>query len=399
MAGLAPASNVNPIQSGTTFSNSATPALAGSAATTAAAAAGGPAAWIPIAIAALSSMNQGENVAGVTPEQQQAAIDAINKYYGQAMNQYTAPYDIGTATSTPAMKAQESKAAGTNDALYGYATEVLGLDADSANAWVRKNASRKLGDIGGKKDVSFKDYIRTSGANYGLKVGNKGGIKGIARPASVTGQRAPLDSAQQVLAGEVFGAAAGLPTKFSEDAQAGLDYKNQIRGLLASQYDPEAGLDAAYNADFAKIMDAQKAALRGAFSELTNSGFASSSLAGETLANRLKGATDSLYTNLQGNQANLRSQNIRDMLASATYLGGPQTYGQYMSGSLTAPSEYGGTDDPFSINQITGKQAGGAAIKQAQGNALAGANLTPTIGGGDERNIAAKFYDPLGMFT
>lgn len=312
----------------------------------------------------------GQNVSGITYEDILNAANAVNKGYDAAQNRLEAPYNVSGTTSKPGMTKREAKQSSKGPGLNLYAQTVLGMSPADAQAWTKKQLQkgRKLKDIGKNKDVSFKDFIE-GGNVEGLEVTSKGGIRGIATPPTYTGRRDPLEEAQIGLSNEIFGAASGLPGMYGEEARAGLNFRNQVRDLLSSQYG--TNIDDVLNADVQKIKDISRDLTQQSLGELQDAGFTSSSLTGRKLEKDVGRTQSKLFTDLQGKLAELRGQEVRNVLGAAQVLGGPETFGGFMQGSLQAPSAYGGISDPQSLEAILGQQRASSSLEANRANKLA----------------------------
>lgn len=350
----------------------------------------------------LGSLAGGQNVSGINYQDIQKAANAIKNGYGQASKEFQGPYGIGGTQSTPGAKAKEVKQAMKPSALNAYAQEVLGMNPTEAEQWTKKQigSDRALKDVGQNKDTSFLDFIRGGNVD-GLQVSSTGNVKGIPVQPGVTGRRDPLEDMQTDLSTQIFNSASGLPGAYGQDASQGLDFRNQIRQILGSQYGINSGLDDVLNADVQNIMDISKNNMQRTMGEMMDSGFASSSLMRDALENNVYSPQRKLYTQLQGNLAGLRNQNVQNILGAANTLGGPSTFGQYMGGSLQAPSQYGGISDPQSLEAILNKQKGAANIQMGKANQLGGIYTTPYYGE-EEKGVGAtakKIFDPFGVFV
>lgn len=325
--------------------------------------------WLlPLSIGA--SLFGGENVSGLTQSDINRAEAAVNNSYNAAQDALTSPYNISGTVSTPAKSAKEVKQENKAPALNLYAQTVLGKSPAEAEKWTKKqlNNDKTLNQVGKKQDISFKEFIRQGNAP-GLEVSSTGKIKGIASDPGATGRRDPLEEAQIGLSQEVFGAAGGLPGLYGEDARAGLNFRNQIRQALSDQY-LGGDLQDVLNADLAQIQDFTKDATQNAFGSLMDSGFLSSNLAGEAFDRSVGSGQRKMSRDLLGKMAELRSNEVRNILGAAQTLGGPSTFGGYISGGLQAPGAYGGISDAQALDAITGQQRTGASLEAQRGNTL-----------------------------
>lgn len=342
-------------------------------------------------IGALGSIFGGGS-SGLTEEERTAALGELDRYYKQAYGEYNKPINVGTSTYSPGSTKQQNLASALKPQMFSY-FKSLGLSDAEAQRRTKKQSAKvtkggfnidKLGTKAGGKKGGFSTYLQGqdltgTGLDYDP---NTGTFSSKATDPSLIGGRQESDVMQAKMTEDIFKSAEGLPEKFRKQADEGLDFQSQIRQNLASQFGANANDMQNYlNADVQKIMDISKGNMQRSYGELMDSGFASSSLARQSLENNVYSPERRLYGELQGNLAGLRQGQIGSMLGASQALGGPDSFGQYMGGSFTAPGSYGGVSDEFGIGAIMGRQGQMSELKRQQGNARAGIQAQPTGGG------------------
>lgn len=301
------------------------------------------------------------------------AVTDINKSFNQAQDELDAPMNVygasrGTSGGTRMESAEDALAVFYQNK--GFSPEEAAAKAAQKAKQVA-SSGKKLKDIKG-----FKKFLKKEGSDYGFKV--KGGkIKYNAGDFEAGGPRDVLTDDQVSFSDEMLDASRGLLPAFTQDAQSGLDFKQRIRDILGSQALDE-GMDSLVEADMEDLQDASKNINRQVFGELQDTGFLSSSIAGRAFGDASTKGLRSNLLQMQKNRNNLRSQNIRDMLSSATALSGPSTIGQFQSGGYVNPNQYGGVSDAQAANLAQNEAKMRADIEQNRGGQLADARLTPS---------------------
>lgn len=314
----------------------------------------------------------GEQVADVDVDQARRDID---KGYDDAQGELDETMTtLGTGRGMSAPGRHESAETALVDyyTKRGFPPEEAAAKATSKMTEI-KSGKGKLRDIGGGK---FKKFLKRQGSDYGFKV--KGGKIGYDEgDFEIEGQRDPLADEQVGLTQDVLETSRGLVPEFGQDAQAGLDYKQRVRELLGQQT-VDAGMDGLLAADMEDLQSASQDINRQTFSELQDTGFLSSSIAPKAFADASTKGLRSNLLQMQKNKAGLRSQNIRDILATEQQLGGPSSLGEFQSGSIVSPTQYGGATDVQGA-EIGQREAGMRAdLEKGRAEAKSRASLTPT---------------------
>jgi hypothetical protein len=294
-----------------------------------------------------------EVVPGKTKEDIEFASDRVDDIYDVAGDKLDDPMNVYRSTrglSGPSKSESAESALAEYYASKGFSPEEAAAKAAQKAAQVAGNDKKKLGDIKG-----FKKFLRQQGSDYGFSV-KDGRIKYDEGDFVSGGERDVLTDPQVGFTEDILEASSGLLPEFTQDAQSGLDYRRRVRDILGGQA-LDSGMDDLLAADIDQLQDISKDINRSTFSELQDTGFLSSSIAPKAFADATTKGLRSNLLQMQKNRAGLRSQNIRDILASESQLGGPSTIGQFQSGAFVSPTQYGG---------VTDYQAGSLAQKEAE---------------------------------
>lgn len=323
-------------------------------------------------LGALGSIFGGENKPGLTEADIAAAAAQANQGYNRAYNEYNRPTNIGGTSTSMGATASERKRQAAIDFFVQQGMSVQ--DARAKADKIAKPGGKKFNQIKG-----LKNYIEDNGAQYGLKINGKGKIKGTPASFNFESPTDPLQSMGPMLSAESFASAYGLPSAFAEETRQGLDFRKEMRDILSAQL-ANADVEFDPTADIENIMTAQNDYLRGALSQLADTGFASSSLTGNILGRGLNDSSNSLYTNLLNRSQEFKlnkSQNIGNLLNVANSLYGPNTFGEYIGGSFVDPSEYGGFTSPQAYAASQQERSGRAGVRQNQAQTVASINTQP----------------------
>lgn len=306
-----------------------------------------------------------------TPEMAQQLINQFNRYQGQ----------FNAASRTPTVGA-----GGVSTSLGGklsdreikereYTKYLMSKGYDQANASRIASTTKNIG-----QDKGFRKWVNKSGEATGVfGKGGKVRAKTEYQPAgfNVSDISEANRNAMQGLTAQALGAASGLPQMFGMDLARALQTKQQLGGLaqnyLAQTLTPsglsdteQAQIDALKNKYLQDFGDLYNDTMRQTAGGLQSSGFASSSLANETLQ---RGAYDpqsrfltdamaklaGLESDLVNQRFGRQSQNMTNLLNTFNTLGANQGINSVL-GAITNPATAGLFTDPQSAQLQTQMQ-------------------------------------------
>lgn len=313
-----------------------------------------------------------------TPEMQQQAINQFQNYLGNQEDVYGTPY-AGPGGVTVSQAREIGPKEQKVEVYTDYLVNEKGLDRETARAQANEVVSRNRKNF--NDDKGFLKYIR-QGNVPGMKV-KDGRIKTSTKYSEggvQTGQASEnLRGGFDALSGQAFGAASGLPGLFGRDVANSLASKDALRGGLMDramqnlQFDTETlspgaqsdqgALEEYYMDKFNSLF---KDTMQNATGELIDSGFSSSSLAGDVLQDKAYDSQSRFLTEAAASLANNR-QNLLNNQQSRQYgqlgavgnlfntLGSTSNYGN-ITGSIMNPSQAGLFTDPQSAGLAAGMQ-------------------------------------------
>lgn len=340
---------------------------------------------------------------GVTEEQIQQAIDAINRGFGKAEDISQGPKTGGGVTQSGSgfASGKEVKQEQLPVAAQAF-LESQGLSPEEAANAVKEAQGKRGGLAKNLRNMGFgglKGFIRQEGDQYGLNVNKGGKIRGERRVES-GGIESDTDELKDTATGinqGTLGGLGGAPEQLGQDIQEGFGFSSEIRDLLRKELlnsGPEglteqdiSDLAKQDAADFDTAQRRFRDNLQRTTGQLVNQGFASSNLAAKALE---RGAYDPLARNLQQLEANQasRRQNILNQRAArknqrvASLLGAAGGLGSRdlsaVNRSLVNPASFGGFTDPQAEAALRQQGQFDANLQAQRGQAQASAHLTPT---------------------